>query len=282
MVGFGDIEWGDGAWGAGAPALQLLRADPIRDNVVRLTFNVPPLFTELLGPHDASSRKRFSITGLSSDARDVTPVLVERASGGGRTLDITVDRPFSGVPALYQVVAEDLVSAIDESPLDTSATTAEFLGLKRFVAPPRRDAAVPSRDIANQFDSFQSTEPGLAVIPVDDTGDYATDEGVISLKKRLHRRLVSKKGRFAHLPDYGLGVPDLLKTLNRQRVRAQLKADSESQFTQEPEVESALVTITTNPDTPSIMRMKIEIGAPRLSSEPINMAFVFNLNPSGR
>lgn len=280
--GYGAAEYGAGSYGTGAADLQLLAALAIRENVVRLTFNVAPLFTGILNPNDASNRLRYQINGVSSDARAVIATGVEVAGGGGTLLDVTVDRPFSGVPATYRVTVTQLVSALDGNLLDPTMTSFEFVGLERFIPPPSRDTAVPSRDLANRFDPFISDTPGFAVIPIDDTGDYAFDEGVISLKKRFHRRLISKKGRFAHLPDYGLGVPDLLKTLNRQRVRAELKADAEIQFTQEPEVVSALVTITTDPAKPSIMRFKASIGAPKLSSDPINTEFIFNTNPSGR
>lgn len=278
--GWGGAEYGAGAYGIGAPILQLLEAYAVRENVVRLKFNVAPYFSGILNPNDASSRKRYQITTVG--ARAVRPVVITQAGGAGTLLDVTTDRPFSGYPAGYRIAVNNLVAAVSGNLLDSAKASFQFFGLARHIAPKLRDTVVPSRDIANRYDPIQSAELGSAVIPVDDTSDYAFDEGVISLRKRLHRRIVTVKGRFAHLPEYGLGVPGLLKKLNRQRVRAELKADAEIQFQQEPEVERAVVNITTEPNQPSIMRFRVSIQAPKLSADPINTDFLFNLNAAGQ
>ena len=77
----------------------------------------------------------------------------------------------------------------------------------------------------------------------DSQGDLAFDEGLTSYRKRVFRRLTTKKGKFAHLPDYGVSVPSSVKQLGRAGVREQLAVDAEVQIKREPETVAVSVAI---------------------------------------
>tara|TARA_Y100000034_G_C6866163_1_gene394794 strand:- start:466 stop:1347 length:882 start_codon:yes stop_codon:yes gene_type:complete len=291
-MGWGSGPWGAGPWGAGGgTSLQLIAVQPIRENVLRLTFNTAPLFNGILTPNDASSPDRFQIRAIpgtkadGTNPREVTPVFVERAAVAlslGSQLDVTIDRPFSTYPAQYIASVNQLVSSSGGllDPLHTSFT---FDGLYRFVPPPRRDNAIPSRDIANPqtrealFDPLPSTtdEVVLGSIPVGDNGDYAFDEGVTNLKKRIFRRIVTCKGGFADLPGYGVGLPDNLKRMGAQRHRLALAAETESQLKQEPGVEDVSARVVTDSVNPGLFRLRIQVKA-TFSDDPIDMDVPFS------
>src|SRR5512142_131131 len=112
--------WGAGMWGGsgwGGPSLgcglELLDAEPIAENLVRLTFNLAPLFNGILTPNDASDPSRFMVVpdpnSRGSDGLPPRPVTVVEVSiapvagSGGTQLDLTVDRSFSPFPSRYTV-----------------------------------------------------------------------------------------------------------------------------------------------------------------------------------
>lgn len=291
IAGWAGNGWGAGPWGAGVEPLELVEARPIRDNVVRLVFNTGVRFTGILDPNDASNTDRFQInavadTDVDGDTpRAVAPALIavaEVAGSRGSQLDVTVDRTFTSFPARYTVSVNQLRSTTDGL-LVPGKTEAEFDGLVGFRPPPRRDLAVPSRDIANPqtrealLDPLPVTDDELILgtIPTDETGDYAFDEGITNFKKRVFRRLITSRGSFAHLNAYGVGVPDHLKKLGRRSVREELASEAEKQILEEPESERASVVIIPDARQPGLYRMQIRVKATKISSQPINMDVPF-------
>lgn len=275
MSGWGSSGWGEGPWGSG-DELRLARVEPVRENVLRIEFTEAPYFSGILDPHDASNPSRYNITPDSSSTsgdgkppRSVTPVLVEVFGGAGSIIDITVDRPFSPYPGNYFLAVNGLVSSLTGALLAADGSAFQFRGLYRFVPPPRRDLAIPSRDIANPqtlnalLDPLPVTTDPLILgsIPVGDGGDYAFDEGVTNLKKRVYRRLLTRKGGFAALPDYGVGVPDQLKRLGIAAVRSQLAAEAQKQLASEPDVEAVSVKVVNDADAPGLVRFKVRVRA---------------------
>lgn len=276
-----DGGWGRGAWGGGAgltgsgAELQIVSADAIAENVVRLFFSEAPLFNGLRTPNDASVIARYSVTvvpgtfGLDElPTRTVAPAFVAIgavAGAEGSVLDLTVDRPFSPFPSQYLVAVNQLVSAAAGTPLAIGHTSTKFFGVYRGRVPPLPANIVARRDIANpQTAAALLALPGvdpntpLATYAVDASGDYAADSGTVSYKKRVFRRLTTGKGRFAHLPAYGVGVPDAVKKLGRAGFIAALAADAEAQIRQEPETLDVKVTqVATTGAPPGFVRLRI-------------------------
>lgn len=76
---------------------------------------------------------------------------------------------------------------------------------------------------------------------VGEDGDYQFDDGLRNLKKRILRRLVTKKGGFAFLPDYGVGALEAVKKLNMAATRQMIADEAQRQIAREPDVEAVSV-----------------------------------------
>jgi len=294
MTGWGMLPWGAGPWGSGSGvALQLQRALAVRENVVRLFFNEAPLFTRLLTPTDASNPERYTITAIAGSSgrdgqptRDVRAVLVEQAAipeSFGSVLDVTVDRPFSPWGAMYIVACNQLVTTSGNL-LDPNKSSASFAGVYRELRQASLADPVPSRDFANpstytaQLDPLpQAGDPlALGVIPVGSDGDYAFDHGIPQIKKRIFRRLLTRKGAFPTLPEYGIGVPSYGKHLSIAGVRQQLAAEAERQIGQEPDVEAVKVQVVTDKKNPNVTVFQIKV---RIAGTQGNVAFEIPFAP---
>lgn len=276
MSGWGSGPWGFSPWGLGTgDPLQLLSAVAIKENVVELEFNVPPYFSQTLDVHDASNPRRFQIVALESRGRDDEParpvigVKVEVAKVAlsfGRILHVTTDRPFSPTPSRYRMVVNQLVTA-EGALLDPTKTAYEFLGVYRELRPQSMSAPTPSRDIANpqtysaQLDPIpQAGDPlFLGVIPIDASGDYAFDDGITQLKKRIFRRLLTKPGSFPANPEYGVGVPSYGKQLAVAGVRQKLASEAQKQIASEPDVAAVSVRVVTDPKNPQFTLFQIRV-----------------------
>lgn len=289
MTGWGGGEWGSSFWGVGSGPLRLIDAQPVRENVVRLFFNAPMKFTGILDPADASDPERYVITVVADslegeDPRPVFPIiaeLTEVAGAGGAQIDVTVDRPFSKFPSRYRISVNQLQTT-DGGLLDPDFTSFEFDGLSGERVVRTRDVALPIRDIANpqtreaMFDPLPVTDDPLILgsIPVDENGDYAFDEGITSIKKRIFRRLITGKGHFAHLPEYGVGFPQQAKRLGTMAKRTELSAEAEKQILQEPDVEAASVVVVNDLQNPGLYRVRVKVRV-KVGSEPVDMDFAF-------
>lgn len=281
--------WGLTGWGGGdaGDALQLLLALAIRENVVRLYFNTPPRFTELLDPSDAANPARYAVTPLDGTfgadelpTRAVSPALIAQVvepGAAGTQIDVTVDRPFSPYPGRYRVSTNQLVTAAGGALLDEAYSSTVFDAVARGLLPPLPSLVMGRRDIANPqvlaaFTSAATDDEAaalLATFVVDETGDYATDQGEASYRKRVFRRLTTRKGRFAHLPTYGVGVPGAVKQIGRAGVREALAAEAEAQIRLEPETRDVQVTIERSLDRPELTILRVR--ARTIAGETMDM-----------
>lgn len=273
-MAWGSGGWGSTGWGGGGLGedLALLSAQPIAENQIRLAFNLPPRFTGLLDPADASNPERFSITADPTSTgedglppRPVLPIAVELAlvdGAGGRLLDLFCDRPMGPWPGRYLIAVNQLRASTGEL-LDLAHTSILCDGLA--VAPPSPFAAdqAPLGDLANP-QTVKGIGPNgylppeaaklLGTFPIDGSGDYGIDAGIASYKKRIIRRLTSRQGGFAHLAArrYGVGFGEAVKTLGRAGVREGLAAEAEAQIRLEPETLDVQVRLVQSAKDPSV------------------------------
>jgi hypothetical protein len=84
-----------------------------------------------------------------------------------------------------------------------------------------------------------------ATMAANSSGDYDLTDGLSTLEKLLLRRLITHKGEFYHLPDYGLGLE--VKGLFSGGRLIELRKRVEEEFEKEPEVKSARVSLSTVP-----------------------------------
>ncbi len=272
--------WGGSGWGGPGigEGLQLLSAQPHAENVVRLVFNLAPIFNRLLTPNDASNPSRFAIStdpdSRGSDnlpPRTVTCVQVDVApvaGSAGTRLDLTVDRSFSPFPSRYTVSCTQLRAAATGAPLVLGMNSRTFDGLAMPPPSPLLERAASTGDFANP-QTVEGIGPNgvlppeaallLGTFPIDGTGDYGIDQGLRSYKKRVIRRLTTMQGSFAHLAQsrYGVGVPGVVKQLGRIGVRENLAAEAEAQIRLEPETRAVKVAVIVDPMKPEITTLVI-------------------------
>ena len=294
---WGEGSWGAGSWGGGPGAgIQFVDVVAIRENALRLEFDQAVNLTGLLAFDDASRPDLWNVTaspmsiGLSGDpARPVRIVRVELAGEDdgvadvdyGRFVNLILDRPMTAFPAVYTVTWTDIYA---KDLASSSSGSSDVYAVYRLLEQPQIQVPKPSRDFANP----QTTAAAIESLPdpnasfvlgtfgVDDTGDYAQDEGTVNLKKRIIRRLITRKGAFAHLPNYGVGIPDQAKKLAQAIVISKLKADAEVQIAQEPDVLQSRVIVVINSSTPNIVRFRVavknKVGKPIAFEVPFDIA----------
>ncbi len=276
LAGFGIGPFGSMPFGTSMPPetpIELLGLLAIRENVIRLEFNVPPRFTRLLDPTDASDPRRFTVVEVDGTVgrnglavRAVRVIQVERVNPAGTLLDIILDRPMSPEPALYDVTLTGIVSDFSGDPLPS--TTARVVALFKTVPPLVASFAFNGRDIANPqsrvgiYDPLpvaegQDLDSLLGTFPLDSQFDLAFDEGEAGYRKRVYRRLTTRKNGFKHLPGYGVSMLESLKQLQRVGIREFVAEEAESQIRLEPETVSVSVEIFVPPDALSVARYRI-------------------------
>lgn len=270
MAGWGLGPWGLSGWGVPGlgDGLELILAQAVRDNVVRLYFNRPIYFSRLSNPGDAALIERYELQTVAGTVgedglpvRPVSPAVAELATvegAMGQAIDLTVDRMFSPYPAEYVVVVNGLRATTGEV-LTPGRTSFQFYGLAEFVPDLTPGEILVRGDIANP-QTREAVGVGVALseitalgsYPVDETGDYALDQGLTSYRKRIFRRLTTRRGAFAHLPDYGVGLVEQVKKLARAGTREALAAEAEAQIRQEPETAAVSVTVSQSLTEPGL------------------------------
>ena len=296
MTGYGSVLWGGFGWGTTvAPILGVLDVADVlvvRENLLRTVFTAPVMFTGLGDPTDSESMVHYSIASVAGTigwddvpVRTVTAVLARRslvtdvgAALDGYCVDITLDRPMSPYPAQYALTILNVYIATGG--VVTPPRTVTLSALYRMLQPPAEDQVVRSTDIAQPQGKLDFSDPIgapdvtlLGSFAVDDTGDYATDDGDTSLRKRILRRLITRKDAFAHLPGYGIGVLDEAKRLNTAATRGRLSAEAERQIGQEPEVQKCVVSFYSPPDVPGLTRMRILVKTQRGTAVKLDVPF---------
>jgi hypothetical protein len=223
-MSWGSGDWGASAWGEGETSLSstffLNDAIAIAENRVRLTFSGVPYYSRLFDLYDGSDARRFVITevagtsGMDGNAvRLVTPAFVEKVIGDPVSLDVILDRPMTPYPAQYIVTVTGVATGTPPALMliNASSTTKQFFSTYKLLNRPVIETGTKSRDFASPQTRTDAFDPlpnpnnplNLGTFPVDDTGDYAFDEGLASFKKRVIRRIISRKNSFAHIPEYG-------------------------------------------------------------------------------
>lgn len=145
------------------------------------------------------------------------------------------------------------------------------------------DSGRVTRDIANPQTlrgalasgvSVPDAEALLGTFRVDAQGDYAFDEGVETIRKRVIRRLITMKGGFAHLPLYGVGIPGLGKRLAVAANLAAVAADAEAQIAGEPDVAGVKVRPIIDPSVPGVVHFQVRVQTKEGKQSAFDVPFV--------
>jgi hypothetical protein len=217
----------------------------IAENKIRVVFGNQVKYTGILDDGDASNVALFTVTprdgvGIDGSAPTSVGVILSNAvSDNEWALDLTLDRPLTHWPARYNFASSSALGKLPSGHM--SACTGIFYGLHDGRKALPEDSPTSAADISVSPPTNDASLFGAFV--VDQSGDYATDQGIVNFKKRVWRRCITKKGGFAHLPEYGVGIPQALKRLATPSELQRLAASAEQQIIQEPETLQVKVQI---------------------------------------
>jgi hypothetical protein len=170
------------------------------------------------------------------------------------TVILQLDAPLDGPDKLYRVTMSEAIA--QGSPLADRQYIFPTFGAPRALvtAETRR-----SFDVANlpAGDSGPGIEPALGTFQYAADGDYQNDAGLENLKKRVIRRLTTKRGSFAHLPNYGLDLPE--KGPMRPGVMRQVQSQAIAQVQAEEGVVSATVSVSS--PAPGVLLLGVRVQA---------------------
>lgn len=250
-IGFGNAPWGIGPWGGGPgnSILQIVTAQAVRENLIRIEFTESLYFSGLLDVDDAAQKSLYEVLnaegvrGIDGElSRPVRIVAVSQPAAGevdvpSKYIDLTLDRAMSPYPCVYQVrIVGTIYTA---SKLDSlGGVQYGIYGAYREIQKPTLEPQHGSRDLASvQSGKIEQGSPfNLGTYVVSDDGDIAFDEGIANLKKRVLRRLITVENGFAHLPGYGVGMASYGKKLAQNSVISGLVTKAETQLRSEPDV----------------------------------------------
>lgn len=241
-MGYGTTGYGTGPYGSASAAqpISIVSAFATSTHTVRLTLSSPALRDNGFSIGSALNPNTWQILRLDTnqffsllEVVEISPTEFE-----ARTLE-----PFGPGSVEHEISSLSLLSEFG-IPI-TNPNSAVFFGITAAsVSSYDRLAAtrrVTVRDVANP-----PTPETLGLVGgtlrINADGDYSLEEGEAFVRKLILRRLVTPRGGFTHLPDYGIGfsvkepvpVADLIK----------LRAEVERQVLLEPEVERVRATIT--------------------------------------
>lgn len=238
--GFGAESFGD-PMGGGGP-LSVLAALAVGGQTVRVVFSIEPQHKTPAGGQDALNPANYALGVAAGRATAPAAVGVDRAlvlpgawgvpAGTDlRALDVHVDRQLiAGIT--YTVAARQMLAAAGGglgSPV--SASFAGVVSLQIF-RPPERP--VDFVDIANP--------PAIGHFVVDSGCSLAIEDPEAGTKKRILRRLSTRRGAFSTLRNYGLALS--LKGVTSNRQLTAWRSDAVAQILSEPDVTAASVQVS--------------------------------------
>jgi len=243
--GWGQDQWGNEQWGSVTPLppLALDSAVAISTKEVRVELNREPQTISPTIPGDGLSPATWVLQRLDT-AFLFSVVSVKQE--GPTTLVVSVLQDFGSEKVTHRISSTTLLDSDGNVITASSLNEAEFLGLlaaeaKDEVAKARqRTNAV--RDIANlPTPASELDEQFGGTLIINSAGDYELESAPHLIKKLIVRRLITRRGDFFHLPDYGVGlnVKEPLPVSSLQKLRN----DIVNQVLQEPEVGEADATL---------------------------------------
>jgi phage baseplate assembly protein W len=228
------MSWGDGSWGGsgwgGDPADSGVEyAFALAVRIVRVRFRGAMQSSNGLRLHDAQNAQVWTVQELDSlGAVASTNPVIGVVARSPLMFDLALRDDLRHYPVPYKVLFATLYTAAGVPvPLPRFY---DFLGVgqSRSRVQQRTDVL----DLRNDPNPNGQSMGGTLI--VNTTGGYSTESGVELLRKLIIRRLITSRGGFYHLPNYGAGlaVKEPVRPADLARVRRQL-AD---ELAQEPDV----------------------------------------------
>lgn len=221
---------------------EILGAEQITLNTVRVTFEEPPKTFDPTSSNDALNLANYTI---SEAAGADLPRLQHVAKAPGNAVDLIFDQPLLPAGLVVTLAVRnvatpgaDQTTTDDDTPFVEADLSFTTYGVDREPS----IGAVQTR--ANRFDLANPQTPRdadgepLGTFSYDEAGDLANDTGRRNLRKRIFRRLSTRQSGFSHLGDsYGLRFES--KRLVTPTFLRELQNNIEQQIRAEPDVVTA-------------------------------------------
>jgi hypothetical protein len=205
-------------------------------NSARLTFDHGVRQFNPQGLTDALNPLNYTVTGAT----------LQSVGFGETDADVVLyfDQPIREGVTVTVTPHADIVSSGDV-PIPTDPSPVSFIAFGELNAV-ELDPTFKNRvDIANPQLERDAMGGQLGTFNVTDSGDLANDSGRANLRKRVIRRVTTKKGSMVGNDGYGIDFPEkVLITANRLR---QLQLDIEGQVILEPDVTGVRARLTERP-----------------------------------
>ena len=254
---------------------QLVRALSVGGQVVRVVFNAEPKHKSSAAFDDALNGANYQVTVIAGQGQPpqcvgVQPVVTFYPAfgvfnAGEVAVDVQTDRPLV-VGLRYQIQVSAALLAADTRHIQAPFVT-EFQGESRPVVSLQQRGKMGLVDL--------SSDPISGGIIVSAEGDWAADNGdTVGTRKRCFRRVLTRKGGFAHLGkgyglDYDIKVPATTNKL------AGLRSDVQSQLGQEPDVDSVATQVSMD------ARGFLTIGFRAKTKQGLNVPAVLSVSENG-
>lgn len=275
-MGFGVSPFGVSPFGVGLTSgLRVVSAKAVSLNSVAVTFSAKPRGVDPVSSDDVLNPANWSLVVLSPPTAIVR--LAQYVTIDASEFVATVF--FDGVltyGARYQIVVSETVK--DELAEEFIEPTGRIAAFDALGAPQRFTTAQEEAsflDLANPFVSRYAgaKDRKLGTFAATSSGALELDSGLANLAKRCFRRLLTRKGAFLHLPDYGLNLP--IKTLIRPADLRKLQQSALIQLKQELGVVSAQVSLQQSPENPGVLlcgvKAKSQTGIETSGVVPIDL-----------
>ncbi len=259
--GFGAGPFGAMAFGSGG-GIALSDAQQLTRNSILMRFTGPvPIFNPA-DVRDALYDRGYQLEAYTWPLGMAPPhvprvVAVERSTAQSAVLYL--DAVLDGPGVVYRVIGSPALLG----PGSVSARSALFRSFGEGRAVREARSHTQSFDLANVQAGLAAPgeEQELGTLHTDADGDYANDGGLENLKKRVIRRVTTRRGAYLHAPDYGMRVP--LKALITPALLRDLQAQAVAQVSSERGVTEVSVTCTVPSD--AVVRLGLEVTAGALS-----------------
>lgn len=258
--GWGLDPWGLGPYGSiiSISPLSLVSAVALSTNEVQVVLTQEPLHVSPTSPGDAFNPATWTVQRLGTldylnvlSIREIDPI----------TFVLTVLQPFGPYSELHRVMSTTLLSKYGD--LITGGISADFYGLlgqdvaSAVIISQNRNAL--TKDIANPPTPIVAPDTIGGTLQISTDGDYKVESGVPLLRKLIIRRLITQKGEFFHLPDYGVGLK--VKGIMGASDMIQLRAEIERQVLREPEVEAVNAVLLLGSSNDLTVQIRVKLRA---------------------
>ena len=239
-MSYGIVPYGKQAYGGIVADLSLVRAKPASTNVLRVTLTKEPQRQGAQYVGDVLNPRTWQIT--RDDTGVGFTVLSVSLFDDPLVWDIRILEAFASANIQHTVSAPSLLDN-EGSPID-APRSATFNGITASAKSSDNRQAASRRYAIRDFNNPQpatsiGSEGGVYVIA---NGDYQLHEGTDFVRKQIFRRLMTSKGGFTFLPNFGVGLR--VKEPVPAGDLITLQKEITDQVKLEPEVEAVRVVVT--------------------------------------